>query len=126
MEIDLEESMANKENTGFKWLTVWLWFAMITVVVGAFMLYPIGNPVADVAFLLVKAGMLVGIIWLLVSRKKKAFVLWAVFSALAVVMTLIKWSISGAFDWTFALAMATDVVVPLIGYLLLKMEVSSK
>lgn len=100
----------------------WLWFAAATVVIGAFMLYPIGSTAADLAFVLVKAGMLAGIIWLMRTRATRAFCLWAVCSGLAVVMTVIKWQLAGAFDWTFALAMATDVIVPSIGLVLLKRE----
>ena len=103
-------------------LTGWLWFAAATVLVGAYMLYPIGEPFADVAFLFVKAGMLAGIIWLMRERSRRALGFWAAFSALAVVMTLVKWQLSGAFDWTFALAMATDVIVPLVGWALLRHE----
>ncbi|MGI6229417.1 MAG: hypothetical protein ACOYJL_00740 [Tractidigestivibacter sp.] len=106
--------MASK-NESEKALMGWLWFAAATVVIGAIMLYPIGTPVANVAFLLVKAGMLAGIVWLMRSKSKAAWNLWATFSALAVVMTLIKWQLAGSFSWTFALAMATDVIVPAIG-----------
>jgi hypothetical protein len=103
-------------NTNSKPLTAWLWFAAATVVIGAFMLYPIGTTATNVAFILVKVGMLAGIIALMATGSTKAFVFWAVCSALAVVMTIIKWYLAGAFDWTFALAMATDVIVPSVGY----------
>jgi hypothetical protein len=103
-------------NTNSKPLTAWLWFAAATVVIGAFMLYPIGTTVANIAFILVKIGMFAGIIALMATGSTKAFAFWAVCSALAVVMTIVKWNLAGAFDWTFALAMATDVIVPSVGY----------
>lgn len=109
-----------KSDNNNKILTIWLWFAAATVIIGVIMLYPIGHPFWNVVFCLVKIGMLSGILLLMKRRMTKYFRIWAVFSGLAVVMTLIKWGLNGNFEGNYALAIATDIVVPAIGYRLLK------
>lgn len=103
------------KNTALKG---WLWFAAVTVVIGVIMLYPIGQPVWNVIFILVKIGMMAGILLFMRRQSKGSFLVWAVFSALAVVMSLVKWQINGAFSWTYALAIGTDIVVPAVGWAL--------
>jgi hypothetical protein len=106
-------------------LTAWLWFAAVTVVIGVVMLYPIGRPVWNVVFILVKIGMMVGILLFMKEQTRGRFCVWAVSSGLAVIMSLIKWNLNGAFEWTYVLAMATDIVVPAVGWILHKKSASS-
>jgi hypothetical protein len=99
-----------------KKLKAWLWFALATVLIGVFLLYPIGSPFWNVCFLLVKAGMCAGILRLMRGGGREAFRFWAVFSGLAVLMTIVKWILNGPFIWTYALAIITDIAVPWIAY----------
>lgn len=113
--------MAENKNTTKKkspWLTGWLWFAAVTVVIGVIMLYPIGTTAANVLFILVKIGMMAGILLFMQKQTKGRFLVWGIFSSLAVVMSLVKWQLNGAFDWTYALAIGTDIVVPTVGWVL--------
>lgn len=118
--MDNADKQNDLQKPGGRLLTWWLWFAIITVVVGAFMLYPIGTTLTNVLFIIVKIGMGAGIIALLVTRSMKSFCFWATFSALAVVMTIVKWNLGGAFDPTYALAIVTDIAVPSVALGLLK------
>lgn len=114
-----------ENNKRSKALNAWLYFAAVTVIIGVIMLYPIGRVIWDVLFIVIKVGMLAGIIAVMKKRDMKSLAFWAVFSGLAVIMSIIKWQLNGVFVWTYALAMATDIVVPFIGYLLLKAELKN-
>ncbi|MCH3919194.1 MAG: hypothetical protein LKE39_01650 [Sphaerochaeta sp.] len=61
-----------------KRLVVWLWLSVASVVVGAYLLYPIGSTGMNVLFFLWKAGMLSGLLSLLAGSKRWGFVVWAV------------------------------------------------
>jgi hypothetical protein len=114
--------MTESDNAapGGKPLTWWLLFAIFTVILGAVLLFPIGNNVMNVVFIIVKLGMLAGILMLLVKRDMKGFWVWAAFAALAIVMTIVKWQLNGTFEWIYALAIATDLAVPAIALVMLK------
>lgn len=103
-------------------LKTWLWLSVILTVGGAVLLYPIGSVVLNCIFVVVKIGMVAGLLMLLFRRKKFGFDLWALSSAGAVVMTIIKWSIVGSMSALFVVSIAVDVCMPAGAYVLMKKE----
>ena len=56
---------ANLENHT---LRIWLWVSVAAAVLGAILLYPLGNGFADFLFVLVKAAMVGGLLLLLLKN----------------------------------------------------------
>jgi hypothetical protein len=114
--------MENKPRNSLL-LTTWFWFAAASVIIGAVLLYPIGRPVWNVLFIITKCGMLAGIILTGIWKNGRSFLLWAVFSAVAVIMTIIKWNLHGSYEGVFGLAVAADICIPAVAWILMKKEV---
>lgn len=95
-------------------LRTWLWISVLAALIGAAMLYPIGGSGVNFLFLLIKAGMVTGLIMMLRGTQTSGFRLWAWCSALAVLMTIIKWSNIGHARTIFILAIITDIVMPTV------------
>lgn len=53
-------------------LKTWLWLSVILTVGGAVLLYPIGSVVLNCIFVVVKIGMVAGLLMLLFRRKNLA------------------------------------------------------
>lgn len=98
---------------------VWLWLSVVLAAAGGLMLYPIGPAVGNMLFVLIKIGMVYGLLLLLFPGKRPGFALWATCSAAAVIMTLVKWSLSGG-SFLLAASMVVDVCMPLVAWRLLK------
>lgn len=88
------------------------WTAVVLAIGGALMLYPIGAPALNCAFVIVKILMVSGLLVYIFSGKPRVgFVLWAVASAFAVVMTAIKWgSAMSPTTWDIFLYLGSMVV----------------
>jgi len=99
-----------------KKLKNWLWLSMVLAVAGALMLYPIGAPALDILFIVIKAGMVAGLLTMLKRQGQKGFRLWAVCSGLAVLMTILKWAGGGTNVFLYLVSMAVDVVMPLYAW----------
>lgn len=97
-------------------LRVWLWIAVAAAVTGAFMLYPIGPAFWNRLFILIKVGMISGLLMLLWGRDRSGYYFWSAFSLLAVIMTLLKKHYTGHMEGTFILAIATDILMPCIAF----------
>lgn len=96
-----------------KRLVVWLWLSVASVVVGAYLLYPIGSTGMNVLFFLWKAGMLSGLLSLLAGSKRWGFVVWAVCSAGAIAMTCLKIANTGVSFLTVA-SIVVDILMPTV------------
>jgi len=99
-----------------KKLRIWLWISVIAALSGAVMLFPIDGVILNVIFILVKAGMITGLLMQLIGHDSKGFKIWTAFSMLAVVMTVVKWAITGHVVPLFILAIITDVLMPSVAY----------
>lgn len=110
-------------DLGNRKLRTWLWISVAAAVLGAVLLYPLGNGFADFLFLLVKAAMVGGLLMLLLKKDRKGYALWAGASAGAVVMTVVKWCIAGHLRFLFLLAIVTDLVMPAVACALSKRKV---
>lgn len=103
-----------------KILTTWSWLSIIFAVVGTFLLYPIGNMVLNSLFVVIKVGMIAGLIMLLFQRRKLGFYIWVLLSIAAVIMTVIKWDIVGRVSILFIVSIIVDVCMPTVAYILIK------
>lgn len=101
-------------------LKAWLWVSVVLAIVGACMLYPVGPNVANVAFVIVKICMVVGLMVMLCARKMGGFYLWAAGSVGAIVMTCIEWSIAGSPVPLFALSIIVDLGMPIGAWLIMR------
>lgn len=101
-------------------LILWLWLSVITVIAGAFLLYPIGISVLNVIFVLIKIGMITGLIILLFLKKKLGFYIWSIFCIGAVIMTIIKWNIIGSTSFLIVGSIAVDILMPAVAYMFMK------
>jgi cation transport ATPase len=99
---------------------IWLWLSVILAVGGAVMLYPIGPAAANAIFVLIKIGMVAGLLVLLFSGNKKGFALWAACSAGAIVMTLIKWTGGGSAVFLYVVSIIVDAAMPLGAWKLMR------
>lgn len=108
------DKQENAENAKLKnhRLRIWLWLSVAAAVCGAFMLYPIGTTAANVFFILIKAGMVTGLIMLLAGNRY-GFCVWGSFSLGAVIMTIIKWAGAGHAEFLFIAAIIVDILMPL-------------
>lgn len=104
-------------------LKIWLWISAITAVAGAILLYPIGTAILNSLFILVKAGMLIGLTLLLFMRKKLGFYIWSVFCAGAAIMTIIRWSGTGNVTFLIVASIVVDILMPSIAYVLMKPKI---
>ena len=109
-------------NLGNHTLRIWLWVSVAAAVLGAILLYPLGNGFADFLFVLVKAAMVGGLLLLLLKKERKGYPIWAWASAGAVVMTIVKWCITGHLRFLFVLAILVDLVMPAFACTLSKRE----
>ncbi|CAB1250101.1 hypothetical protein ACFHWD_02165 [Clostridium sp. MT-14] len=101
-------------------LWLWLWLSVVMVISGALLLYPIGTTALNIIFVVVKIGMLAGLVILLFLRKKLGFYIWALFSIGAVVMTIIKWNIVGRVSFLIIASIVVDILMPVVAYVLIK------
>jgi hypothetical protein len=99
----------------------WLWLSIATTGIGAVLLYPIGSATMNVLFIVIKIGMAAGIILLLIGNSK-GFPVWCIFSAGAVVMTILKWHEAGQVTVLFITAIAVDILMPAVACLLKKQK----
>lgn len=104
-----------------KGLFVWLLISIAAALVGAVMLYPIGDGTPNAAFIIIKAGMVLSVIALL-SGRDTAFRWWVGFSCGAMVMTVVKWVGLGYAEPIFVVALITDAVMPLVAWRLMASE----
>lgn len=95
---------------------------MALAVGGAFMLWPIGQGFADAFFIGVKMCMVSGLLVLIISKMDSGFLLWAVASALAVVMTLTKWNYDGSGSFMMVSSIFVDIFMPVIAYVLIHVD----
>jgi len=109
--------------TGRK-LKIWLWVSVVMAVMGALMLYPIGTGAADCIFILVKIGMVTGLMILIVSGKTGGYCTWATCSCGAVIMTIIKCSLSGSVTFLSMASIFVDIFLPVMVYRIRKQEKS--
>ncbi|MCH3916502.1 MAG: hypothetical protein LKE40_03330 [Spirochaetia bacterium] len=100
-------------------LKVWLWISIVTAVAGAVLLYPIGPVSLNVLFILIKIGMVTGLV-IFLRGNKDGFVIWCCFSAGAVLMTLFKWIGTGKMTPLFIIAIVADILMPTVAYFLKK------
>ncbi|MPN22283.1 hypothetical protein SDC9_169666 [bioreactor metagenome] len=70
--------------------------------------------------MLIKIAMVSGLLLMLLKKAMTGYKVWAVASACAVVMTIFKWYLAGHSSPLFVLAIVTDVVMPLVAYVLLR------
>ena len=103
-------------------MTVWLWVAVALAIGGAVLLFPIGRPLANTVFILVKLGMVGGLLAAIRTGKKTGLTVWTAFSAGAVVMTLIKWALGGTAFGLYLVSICVDVMMPLCAWLILRRE----
>ncbi len=101
-------------------LRAWLWLSVVLAVAGGLMLYPIGTAALNVLFIVIKAGMVTGLAILIFSGKRAGFYIWASFCAGAVIMTLLKWNISGMFSSLIPVSIAVDIIMPAVAYLFIR------
>jgi hypothetical protein len=92
-------------------LRIWFMISIAAAVCGAFMLFPIGQAAADVFFVLIKIGMVAGLI-LLLKGNRYGFCVWGSCSLGAVVMTIIKWTLAGHASFLFVAAIIVDLLMP--------------
>lgn len=105
-----------------KKLKTWLILSIVFAVGGAVMLFPIGGEAANTIFVLVKVGMVTGLIILLASQKIGGYCTWATCSILAIVMTAIKWAGGGKQYFLYVLSMIVDIAMPLVAYRIMKKD----
>lgn len=103
-----------------KELRIWLWVSVALAAAGALMLYPIGAPAANAAFVVIKVLMVSGLLLMLIAGKKWGWALWAAASAGAVVMTLIKWTTVGGAPLLLGGSIFVDIFMPAGAYLMMK------
>ncbi len=107
---------------------IWLWLAVLFTVAGAILLYPISKDImaANILFLLIKAGMLIGLFVLLFSKRRWGLMLWVISSAEAVAATAVKWQLTGTLSFQsyalFITSMIVDILMPLVAFCLLHKE----
>lgn len=97
------------------------WIAVVLVIGGALMLYPIGTPILNCLFVVVKVCMVSGLLVYIFSGNPRAGVfLWTIASVAAVAMTAIKWSLTAspsAWDIVHYLgSMVVDLGMPTLVY----------
>ena len=103
-------------------LKTWLVVSIVFAVAGAVMLFPIGSAAANTVFVLVKIGMVTGLVILLASQKIGGYCTWATCSILASIMTGIKWAGGGKQYFLYVLSMIVDIAMPLAAYRLMKKD----
>lgn len=96
-----------------KKLTVWLWVSVVLAIAGALLLYPIGSAGENAVFAAVKIGMVSGLLILIFGRKKGGFYLWAICSAGAVCMTVLKWVGLGHGSFLLLGSIFVDLLMPI-------------
>lgn len=92
---------------------IWLMLSILSVVCGAFLLFPIGGCVFNTLFILIKIGMLSGLI-ILLCHHPYGFCAWGSFCIGAVIMTILKWVSAGQPVPLFIAAILTDILMPAI------------
>ena len=97
-----------------KQLKIWLWLSIAFTAAGAFLLYPIGKTALNILFIIIKIGMLTGLLILLFRKKKCGLFLWVLFSAGAVVMAAVKWHLAGSASFLIISSIVVDVFMPVV------------
>ena len=101
-------------------LKIWLWVSVVLAIGGAVMLYPIGTCITNTIFVIIKIGMVSGLMVLIFARKIAGYCIWASFSLGAVVMTIIKISFTGSITFLFIGSIFVDIFMPVIAYLFMR------
>lgn len=101
-------------------LRIWLWISVAMALIGAFLLYPIGLTWANVVFILIKAGMVGGLLIYIFCQKNAGLILWMIYSIGAVIMTIIKIRLTGTVNFLFISSIVADIGMPLVAALLLR------
>lgn len=111
-----EKSTVSTEPRGYTatGIKIWLWIALALAVAGACLLFPIGPAAVNVCFLIIKVGMIVGLLMMLFKGSKSGFWIWVVCSALAVVMTIMKWAGAGETTFLYVSAVIIDILMPVV------------
>ncbi len=100
-----------------KRLAVWLWISLAAAVAGAFLLYPIStHTAANIIFIIIKCIMAAGLLILLIRHSAGGYCIWCTGSVFAVLMTIIKWNLSGTARFLYIIAIITDIMMPVIAY----------
>lgn len=102
-----------------KKFVIWLWLSVVLAVAGALMLFPIGSAAKNAVFVLIKIGMVSGLLVQLFAKKRGGLWLWTVCSGAAVVMTLIKWSAVGA-SFLLGGSIFVDIFMPAMAWGMVK------
>ena len=114
------DTSTEKKNIPFvltKWLAVWLWISLAATAAGAFLLYPISkHAAANIIFIIIKCTMAAGLLILLIRRSTGGYCIWCTGSVFAVLMTIIKWNLSGTTRFLYIIAIITDIMMPVIAY----------
>ena len=100
-------------------LTLWLWLSVVLAIAGALMLYPVGPAAGNIIFILVKIGMVTGLLLLLLPHKAAGFPLWAICSGGAIAMTVVKWIAAGGGSFLLVGSIVVDAFMPLVAWMLL-------
>lgn len=113
-----EKQMKAELNGRQKALAV---LALVLVIAGAILLYPIGSGPANRIFLVVKACMAAGLLMFLFSdRQETGLKLWAYASVLACACTIYKWvngsSASTAMIFLYIGSLMVDIGLPVVLY----------
>jgi len=93
-------------------------------VMGAVMLYPIGTAAADCIFVLIKIGMVTGLVILLASGRIGGYCTWATCSCGAVIMTIVKCALSGGVTFLSIASIFVDIFLPVMVYKIMKQDKS--
>ena len=101
-------------------LRSWLCISVVLAVAGALLLYPIGSSAANAVFVLIKIGMVSGLLILLFGKKRGGFFLWALCSAGAICMTILKWIGLGQASFLLIGSIIVDFAMPVIAWNLMR------
>lgn len=103
-------------------IVITAWIAALLCVAGIFTLYPIGSTIMNILFLVVKTGMLAGLLIFLLTRKTRRQMhglwIWTLFSIgsclLSVYRLTLLSSLNSANVRMYLLAIAMDLLLPVI------------
>lgn len=107
-------------------LRSWLCISVVLAVAGALLLYPIGSGAANAVFVLIKIGMVSGLLILLFGKKRGGFFLWALCSAGAICMTILKWIGLGQASFLLIGSIIVDFAMPVIAWNLMREIILSR
>lgn len=105
-----------------KKLKIWFIVSIILAIAGAVMLYPVGAPSWNIIFVIIKAGMVTGLLIMVLAGKTKGFKLWALCSGGAVVMTILKWITLGGAAFLMVGSIFVDIFMPAMAWHWMRQE----